>query len=200
MERELASVGWRASFFEAVAPRESAGFQSKGAHGCYLSHLGTLKAARDCDRLIVLEDDLNFCQDFKSHWQAALQSLPDDWSIFYPGPGYNRLQINDRGIVRLLPQSELQGAHFMVFTGWVLARIIDGLETVKNRSPMPVDGAYNAIRAQNPDLAAYAHFPPLGYQRSSRSDIAGRQWFDVGIAQPIVSALRRIKSEINRAG
>jgi hypothetical protein len=194
MERELASVGWQASFFEAVAPADAAGFPSTGARGCYLSHLGVLKAADSCAMLIVLEDDLNFCRDFPSRWARAIQSLPKEWAIFYAGHEINR------GAGRLLPETEIKGTHFMVFAGWALSRVIDGLEIIKDRCPMPVDGAYNTIRAQNPDLAAYAHFPPLGYQRSSYSDIVGRKWFDVGITHPIVSALRRIKSEINRGG
>jgi hypothetical protein len=84
--------------------------------------------------------------------------------------------------------------------------LIEGLETILARpqghplgGPMHVDGAYSTIRSQHPELATYAYAPVLGYQRSSRSDIARNHWWD---RTPVVSTAanyaRRLKSSLKQ--
>src|SRR5690242_16568405 len=88
MERELASIGWRAEFFPAIRPPDAGAFPSVGARGCFLSHLGVLKQASQAGtkRLTILEDDLSFVDDFPQFWSTAIAALRGrDWSIFYPG-------------------------------------------------------------------------------------------------------------------
>ena len=47
MQRELSRIGWNAQFFPAIRPASAGSFSSIGAHGCFLSHLAVLKAARN---------------------------------------------------------------------------------------------------------------------------------------------------------
>ncbi len=58
----------RLVFFEAVRPPDQGGFPTVGARGCFLSHLGVLKAAVAAGHssILVLEDDLNFVDDFQA--------------------------------------------------------------------------------------------------------------------------------------
>ena len=53
-------------FIDAVRPDSKAGFPTVGAHGCFQSHLKCLRTAieQDCERLLIIEDDLNFSSDF----------------------------------------------------------------------------------------------------------------------------------------
>src|SRR6516164_1613527 len=77
MQKQLSVIGWDAEFFPAIRPESAANFISIGARGCFLSHLAVLKRARNADanRLIILEDDVNFTRDFEKHWAFAISEL-----------------------------------------------------------------------------------------------------------------------------
>src|ERR1700759_1624099 len=61
------------TFFDAVRPDTAAGFPTLGARGCFLSHLGVLRDAHAAGhrRILVLEDDLNFADDFARRFASA---------------------------------------------------------------------------------------------------------------------------------
>jgi glycosyl transferase, family 25 len=89
----------------------------------------------------------------------------------------------------------------VVINGPAISTLINRLETILSRPPghplggaMHVDGAFSTIRGQNPLLITFAHFPALGYQRPSRTDIGNVRWFDRADAlTPIVSFVRKLK-------
>jgi glycosyl transferase, family 25 len=208
MQKELSRVGWKATFFPAIEPSSAAGFESIGAHGCFLSHLSVLKAARDtcAKRLIILEDDLNFGPAFRERWpllESELESL--DWSICYPGHAIGDLP---RGISLLSPEHSVPCSHFIAIDEKAINSLIEGLESMLSRpagdprgGPMHVDGAYSTIRAQNPSLKTYAVFPVLGYQRPSRTDIRRARWFDrLVVLKPLVLAMRKVKAHRRSRG
>jgi glycosyl transferase family 25 len=198
MERQLAKVGWSAEFFPAIRPDDAGGFPSIGARGCFLSHLEVLRRARGAERLLILEDDLNFASDFRTHWANFTDALSHaPWSIFYAG----HVLEGRSGLVRLSPSEGVQCSHFMLINGPAISKLIDGLEAILSRpsgdplgGPMHVDGAYTTIRASNPDLVTYAAFPALGHQRSSRTNVGSLRWFDrIGALAPAVRLARKIK-------
>ena len=202
MGRELAKIGWSAEFFPAIRPKSASGFPSIGAHGCFLSHLSVLKHAhnRGAAELIILEDDVNFSPEFISRWSTAISDLEDrEWSIFFAG---HRLRELPSGLSKLEPQKVVQCAHFLAINGSAIPPLIEGLEAILSRpaghpqgGPMHVDGAYSTIRAQNPSLVTYAYFPPLGYQRPSRTDIGDLKWFDrIEFLKPLIDVGRRLKA------
>jgi glycosyl transferase family 25 len=205
MQKQLQRVGWAAEFKAAVRPRSADGFSSIGAHGCFLSHLTTLERAKHLgSHVIIMEDDLNFIQHFNQIWQKAYEELVNkDWSIFYAA---HVLTDKGDGLKLILPDEGVICAHFVMFHHDAVAKIIDELQKILSRppghplgGPMHVDGAYSTIRAQNAKLITYAHFPPLGYQRSSRSDIADPMLIDrIRILSPIVSRLRGLKQKLKR--
>jgi glycosyl transferase, family 25 len=201
-ERQLARVGWSAEFFPAIQPSETAGFPSIGARGCFLSHLAVLQMAMQAgtDRLVILEDDVNFSAGFAGQWQsatAALDALP--WSIFYPG---HVLSAMTPGLSRLSPATAVQGTHFMLMHGQAIPKLVAGLQAMLARSPghpaggpMHVDGAYSTLRRQDHSLVTYAYFPSLGYQRPSRTDIGEHRWFDrIPALEPAVNFARKLKA------
>lgn len=203
MKRQLSKIGWGAEFFNAIRPREPAGFPSTGARGCFLSHLSILRNAhlRQMPRVVILEDDLNFNPGFPEKWKSAMSALSTrEWSIFYAGHALDHLPF---GLSRIEAARGVECTHFMAINGPALSTLIAGLETILSRpsghrlgGPMHLDGAYSTLRAQNPALVTYANFPPLGYQRSSRSDVGNPKWFDrVRILSPIVAIARTIKAK-----
>jgi len=51
------------------------------------------------------------------------------------------------------------------------------------------------LRIQQPALITYICYPVLGYQRSSRSDIANLKWFDtIKALRPMLTFARKLKS------
>jgi hypothetical protein len=148
-----------------------------------------------------MEDDLNFRQNFPRLWNIAYRELEKtDWSIFYPG---HLLRNQPNGLSAIDPDKNILCAHFLLLNRATLPVIIEGLETIMSRpaghplgGPMHVDGAYNTIRAQNPELKTYIFSPSLGYQRPSRSDIASLKLFDrIRPLRPLIASLRRLKGE-----
>lgn len=205
MELQLRRVGWEAQYSKSVRPSSCDGFPSIGARGCFESHLATLERAQSFNAHVVLmEDDLNFVPGFPALWAKAVEALEaEDWSIFYPAHVSHG---SGSGVVECSAKAQIVCAHFVVFNKSAVPEVIERLKTIRSRpaghakgGPMHVDGAYSTIRQQNPHLRTYLNCPPLGYQRSSRSDIAELQFFDrVESLRPVVRQLRRIKRIIQR--
>jgi glycosyl transferase family 25 len=200
MHKQLSAVGWSAEFFRAVLPDSAADFPSIGARGCFLSHLSVLKKARDAgtQELVILEDDLNFVAGFAELWAAAMSELERrQWSIFYSGHGRDDLP---SGLTRISCATGMKCTHFMVINARAISALIGGFEDILSRpaghpmgGPMHVDGAYSTIRSQNDSLITYAHFPVLGYQRPSRTDVGDLKWFDrIGLLTPIGRFVRKL--------
>jgi glycosyl transferase, family 25 len=203
MEQQLSNVGWKGEFFPGIRPASKAGFETIGARGSFLSHLVVLKDAQKREEAytIILEDDLNFCDGFQERWNEATAFLEcQKWSIFLAGHSLD----GPSGIAKLSPETGFIGAHFIVIERNAVAPLVDGLEAILARppghpdgGPMYIDGAYSTLRKQNPSLATFASFPPLGYQRSSRSDVAKLKWMDkIHSLRPVIDYARRLKNSL----
>lgn len=210
ISRQLALVGLsfdapNVSLFEAIRPDNLGGFDSIGAHGCFMSHLGILRKARSLDNVLILEDDLDFVTDIDELLREALASLPKDWGIFYGGCVID-LPPGNAPITRVSPATSLRTSHFVAFNGPVIPRLIDYLEAILRRppghidgGPMHVYGAYSRFRADNPEMAVFAAIPELGYQRPSRTDIHSLKWFDrAPIVKDLVQLIRRRRAAMRQ--
>jgi glycosyl transferase family 25 len=60
---------------------------TRGAVGCYLSHLSIYKKIIDSDKEygIIFEDDSIMASDFYERLQYGINNIPDDWDIFLLG-------------------------------------------------------------------------------------------------------------------
>lgn len=65
---------------------------SRGAWGCFQSHLLLLKEVAEIARtdglihdLMVLEDDAVFCDNFHAKFTEFMREVPDDWGVLYLG-------------------------------------------------------------------------------------------------------------------
>ena len=189
MTRQLARVGAldnpRIDFFDATKPDDAGDFPSRGARGCFMSHLGVLRAAvaDGVTSLLILEDDLNFVADFPMTEPGRFHAPADKgWGIFYGTYRLYEPHVAPPPGARLPPEAAVETASFVAFNGPLLPRVVTFLEEVLKRpagspeyGPMHVDGAYSIFRLLNPDVATYVAPEQLGYQRSSRSDISDTQ-------------------------
>jgi hypothetical protein len=136
MQRQLARIGWSATFFPAIRPDDAGDFDTIGTRGCFLSHLGVLKHAAKQDRdMVLMEDDLTFSEDFSNLWCSAYEALQTNrWSIFYPG---HLLTNAPLGLHRVNPTKGLWCAHFMVIKKENIAMLADALDTMLSLRIIP---------------------------------------------------------------
>jgi hypothetical protein len=212
MARQLKRIGTGfgsagVRLFEAVRPQTQDDFPSIGARGAFLSHLRVLKdaSAQQLQRILILEDDLDFVPDFSTRIGAVVDELKrEDWSMFYAGyvlPDSLQLQ-SSQALVHADPSLRIQTAHFVGFRGPAIDEAISYLETLLTRpggdsrgGPMHVDGAYSWFRQASPHRITLLATPQLGFQRSSRSDICDLRWFDrVPGVRHTIAGLRQLRN------
>lgn len=179
----------RVEVFDALRPDDAGEFTSIGARGCFLSHLEVLRRARAVgyQSILVLEDDIDFVADFAPRMAAIERLLDrDNWWMFYGAydPG-----LDDRGgpdeAVRLAPTKEILTSSFIAYRAVAIGHLIPHLEAMLVRrkgdpagGPMHFDGALNWFRQAHPEAPVWLAAQPLGWQRSSRTDVHDLAWFD----------------------
>jgi hypothetical protein len=192
--------------FEAVRPEAADGFPSIGARGCFFSHLGILReaVATGQDQILICEDDLDFSPNCLAQLPSLVASLKTaDWSIFYGGYGDPPLGTAIApDLQRLNSYHGVSCSHFYAIRGRAIADLKDYLEAMLLRpsgdpqgGPMHYDGALSWFRKDHPHHITLAAAPPIGVQRSSRTDIHALRWFDRWpIVRSLASLLRRTRT------
>jgi hypothetical protein len=216
MAEQLARIGLGfesppVHLFAALRPDDAGAFPSIGAHGCFLSHLGVFRDAceRGYERILIFEDDLDFALDFHARIEGVVAALQqEDWSLFYGGYDFRFPVSVEPGqtLLRVFPPQAVWSAHFVGFRGEAIGEIRQMLEAMLTRQsgdprggPMHVDGAYAWYRKESPAKATFLAVPPLGYQRSSKTDIHSLNWWDrVAGARHVMSRLRRLRNIFKR--
>jgi hypothetical protein len=206
MTRELERVGAplnapRVVFFDAIRPTDRGEFQSIGAHGCFMSHLETLRRAEadGVQRLLVMEDDLQVAPEWRAKERTVLSELAHiDWGVAYLG---NVEDIESQVSGWLVTSAVIRCAHFYAINGKVMGRLRRFLEEMLERpaghpdgGPMHYDGALHTFRMKHPDVGTAVLVPSMGSQRASRSDITPSlldQWPRVSRAANLARRLRR---------
>ncbi|APW58732.1 glycosyltransferase family 25 protein [Paludisphaera borealis] len=197
----LATGSGGIEYFPATRPDSAGDFASIGTRGCFLSHLGALKKARDegAANVLLMEDDLEIDPKFSNLTDAFVSTLrKEPWGFVYFGHRLTDVPPSPGGELLIPYRGPIVTAHFVGINGTVLPRLIDFLDTVLGRpgghpdgGPMHVDGAYSTFRQQNPDVLTLVAQPSLGWQRSSKSDIT-TAWFDSVPGLNVLSGLARI--------
>lgn len=205
MKRMLERVGLAlkpgsVEFFAGVRPDSAGEFESIGARGCFLSHLGLLKKAQaeGARNILIMEDDLEIDPKFASLTDSLVAILKrEHWGFVYFGHVLADLPPSPTGEPLVPFDGPIQTTHFLGVNGTILPRLIESLETMLERpaghpdgGPMHVDGAYSTFRRQNPDVLTLVAQPNLGSQRSSRSDI-NTHWFDLAPGLSTLTGLAR---------
>jgi glycosyl transferase, family 25 len=190
MLQELRRVGLegdaRVAFFPACSFEDAGTFYSKGARGCYHSHLAILEEAAAAGRsVLILEDDCDFTAAVRSY------ELPSGWAIFYGG--YTAMAPD-------LQKSDIVGSHFMGFTAQMAQRLAPYLKQILESGHHPsIDGAYVWFRRAYPDIPTAFAVPQLGRQRPSRTDVGEPGLFDrLPFAQRLLPWARKLKRSARR--
>jgi hypothetical protein len=199
-------------FFDAVRPTDAGNFPSIGARGCFMSHLGVARAALQAghERILILEDDVNFSHDFLQRAGALLAELASrPWNALYLGAlAVNPPPAAQAGWQVLPGTSKVTGSHMIALDKQGIAQLAEHLQIMLDRQPghpeggpMHVDGAYNWFRRTRPQLTTLLVEPALGYQRPSRTDIHDLKWFDrVPVLSHLVGWLRAARARLATHG
>ena len=195
----------------AVRPDAPEQFPSIGARGCFLSHLGILRRAKELglQRVAIFEDDLNFSINFEPRMASMLEQLESiNWSMFYGGYHIERAPSSSirGGLIEAQPDEPIGATHFVAFQGEAISTVVRYLEQILARpaghpkgGPMHIDGAYNWFRRTHPQFKTVLAVPALGFQRNSRTDIHELRWYDtVPFARQTVAGLRLAKNALKR--
>lgn len=178
--------GERVRFFSACSFADAGTFYSKGARGCYHSHLEILEeAAAAGQSVLILEDDCDFTPSVETF------QLPPEWSILYGG--YTAMSAD-------LDKSDIVGSHFMGFTAEAAQRLVPYLHDILASGDHPsIDGAYVWYRRAHPDVRTAFAVPPLGRQRPSRTDVGELRFFDrLPLSGRVLPWARKVKRRIQR--
>lgn len=204
--------------FKATKPIDGEGWPTIGTKGCFQSHLAVLTDAlkNQYERILILEDDVNFIDDFNNKLDGALTQLKNtSWDIFYGGyrvPDESNLlpllqSANDAHFEKLMspsPDTQIICCHFVAFNKATVAALVPYLEQLSSRpmghpegGKMHLDGAYSWFRKNNPAVKTYLSALELCYQRSSATDIHELKWFDVlPFFKTATSTVRKIKNQL----
>jgi hypothetical protein len=134
MEGELAAVGFSSrnlEWFDAIKPDSRGPFETVGARGCFLSHVGVFAAASryKLERFAILEDDCDLVGDFNLRMSTIVQQLrATRWDVFYGGGRVDaRLPLTGE-LARVEPATPIGCTHFIAFQGThAIRRIADYL-------------------------------------------------------------------------
>ena len=211
--KQLARVGWDigsegVQLFPARRYTDPAGFPTAPTRGCFQSHLDCLRRAEaaGCRSVLLLEDDIAISTSVPRLIPSIKTLLETQrWDFIYFGhseTGNFPLARRDTKDVRFdLWNDELRTTYFYGVSSRIFRKLIAHLELVasgrpgdQEMGPMPVDGAYNIFRRKNPDVRCLIANPKLGWQLSSRSDIAPPGTLDSFIVlRPMSGVLRSFK-------
>lgn len=194
--------------FPAVRPPERGDFESIGARGCFLSHLGVLKdaVAKGYGSILILEDDVDWTPAALATGARDADLLQGDWAFLHGGQGSDKAADGMVTLVPLAPEQEFRLTHFIGLRGEIIAQLVDYLEAMLTRppgspdgGPMHVDGAYSWFRRAHPEKVARVCAPSVARQRSSKSDIFQHKgWRSTKAADWARKLLRPVKAMLRR--
>ena len=194
----------RVEVFAAIRPDTAKGFPSIGARGCFLSHRGVILSAmrHKAERVLVMEDDLAFGDRLLDGADEMLDGLDAmEWGLAYLGHNLKLPHCTPPQFLATAASSV--GAHFYAVQGEAIPLLANYLDAVLAREPgdpaggpMHYDGALTMFRQAHPSVCTVAASEPLGYQRSSRSDITPRAWDKVPIVRDLARLSRRLRTSV----
>lgn len=213
-KKQFARVGWtidatKVCIFPAKRCVDPGGFPTAPIRGCFHSHLECLRSAYalHLQSVLILEDDIALSTSLPRLTSAIRQWMKTQkWDFVYFGhyeTGLIKSAHRDTKVSELsfdLWTAEILTTHFYGVSGRILPRLIAHLEKLSSgrtgdqiAGPMPVDGAYNIFRRNNPDVRCFITRPKLGWQMPSRSDITPHPLDKFAFLHPMNSFLRKFK-------
>ena len=133
--------------------------------------IGIFKHAIDegYESILILEDDIDWADDFYQRFDECWNVLPEDWDMFYFSAAHQYWPPKHNDLLFKLTWST--AAHAIAFKGKCFHAVLKSLENNNHA----IDVIYSKLQ---PKLNAYCCINPIAWQRRSYSDIEGREkWY-----------------------
>jgi GR25 family glycosyltransferase involved in LPS biosynthesis len=142
-----------------------------GAIGNALSQIEIIKEAKqkEYDRILILEDDIEFHDDFNNLFNEWVKEVPEDWDLLYLGGNHNfqdKVMVSPH--VRSINDTYATHAYAIRHTVYDLV--------LEHMSDFSIENDVALAEVQK-KCKAYCFSPNIAYQRPSISDVFNR-WVD----------------------
>jgi GR25 family glycosyltransferase involved in LPS biosynthesis len=159
------ATGWKIDKY----PHPKHAFE--GVAGGTQAHLNALKDATDnkLNSILVLEDDIEFIDDFNEYFDKASESIPDDWEMMYLGGMYNygvrAPELINKHVARIY--------HMMSTHSYGLRCPLPYAvhDEIMETFPYMTDSMDGYLVRFQKMFKAYAFIEPMAWQRAEFSDI-----------------------------
>lgn len=139
-------------------------FETPGQLGCLLSQYNVIKIAKMCgySSVLILEDDVEFCDDFNEQLESKMRDVPEDWDMIFFGANHitRPAKITDN----VYKMVRAYSAHCYAIKDTMYDFLIQTISQFRE----PLDVIYANLQ---PSINAYVINPHLVWQRPGYSDI-----------------------------
>lgn len=142
-----------------------------GHIGCTLSHAKLIKLCKEkgYKKVLILEDDVVFKENFEELFKEYIKEVPEDWNMFYLGGNHN---------VHVGNKLEMVTKHvgkcnqtFSTHAYAINESLFDEAISVLSKGEKQVDIYYSEIQKRK---KIYTFFPGIANQRIGYSDILNK--------------------------
>jgi GR25 family glycosyltransferase involved in LPS biosynthesis len=129
-----------------------------GEIACLLSHIGAVEMAKTLkwEDVIILEDDIVICSDFKDRIKTLRKMLPSNWEhVFLGGHVYGYKPFI---VPSLIPSFKISGAYSFMIKSSAYDKVINKLRTLTTTS----DDLYEQLILSK-QLKSFIYFPLFVY-------------------------------------
>lgn len=148
-----------------------------GELGGSITHTRVLRKIKEegYNKVLILEDDIEFCEDFEFNFNKSIKDLPDDWDLFFFGGnhtgGFTPISENIGRVYRTLALHSyaVKGKSLDILYENMIRFIGHTLCCGRQLIPSVAADFYMAELHHN--LNCYSIFPNLTWQRESFSDL-----------------------------
>jgi len=139
-----------------------------GQLGCILSHIRLLKYCRDNNikNVLILEDDVNFSDDFQSRFDNFIFNFKEEWNMIYFSGSLVETSDDYNSYSKLLT---CHTTHSYAVNSNIYDYLIENLEL--DMLSKPVDVVYSNLHSS---IKSWIVKPFLTYQESGYSDIQSK--------------------------
>jgi hypothetical protein len=148
-----------------------------GEFGGTVTHTRLIKKIKDekLEKVLILEDDIEFCDTFEKDFKSSIQELPNDWDLLFFGGnhtgGYDKISEKIGRVYRTLALHSYavnQKAIDILYENMI--RFVGNTLGCGKQLTPSVAADFYMSRLQ-PMLNCYSIFPNLTWQRESFSDL-----------------------------
>jgi GR25 family glycosyltransferase involved in LPS biosynthesis len=138
---------------------------SPGTAGCAMSFVSIFRDAKEkgYKTFLVLEDDVEFVDNFNQLFFQYLEQVPANWKLLYTSGNHRGKQYIKSVSENVIQVKNTLCAHFL----GINAEILDDVINETSKYKMPCDWHLAEIQRRHP---AYCIIPPLTWQREGYSD------------------------------